>query len=138
MIRRDLLILATLAVVVTSILYGMACSFVSRAVPAGEMMDRIREAESRGEADLAMRISVKAVFYSADPKSFIDHAGTVPMFQKYLRAVHLMRQGHTDAAEPFLMNVTHSDSPLLAARARGRLDEYRYRAGVPCSERIPY
>ncbi|MBI4179559.1 hypothetical protein HY522_09080 [bacterium] len=101
-----------------------------------------RSAESRGETDLGLRLRIKDVYYAGRPASAAAESlegAAAPDVLNYLRAIEAIRAGRAADAESSLSRVAESSrSPLLAARARARLDQFRYGSSLPKSGEIPY
>ncbi len=107
------------------------------AVPAESLLAESQAANQRGETDLAFRLLVKGAFYSDRPEAFVSAAAD-PDHQEYLKGIESLRRGQLDDAERRFSRVAQSDSKLLAVRAQIRIEEMRYRTGIPNSARIPF
>ncbi|OGH59270.1 MAG: hypothetical protein A3G34_03025 [Candidatus Lindowbacteria bacterium RIFCSPLOWO2_12_FULL_62_27] len=111
---------------------------VRRSVPVEPFLSAARASESRGELDLAGRLMVKGVFYSAEPERFIQLAAPKSAFADYLNGLLAIRRVDLSGAEGFLSRAAASGAPLLATRAKLRLDHVRYGTGLPHMEEIPF
>lgn len=113
-------------------------AFVRRAVPVEETLASAREAMARGETDLAWRKILKGVTYSGEPAPFLAIASGDPPLESYLKGIDRLRERRLREAEDQFARAAESDSPLLAVRARIRLQEMRYGTGVPNAGKIPF
>ena len=111
---------------------------VERSMRSDRQLLALRQAESAGESDFAMRLRIKGVYYSEDPKIFMEPPSGTPAVDQYLKGLFELRTGRYDEAERLFGLAAESDSPLVAARAKIRFDEMRYRTGFPNAERLPF
>lgn len=137
-IRKALSVFAAILAVLAASIHFAAKFVVERSMPPDKLIEAVRQAESRGESDLAIRLRIKGVYYSGDPRRFVEPSSGTAAIDGYLAAILAMREGRPAEAEELFGRVANTDSPLLAARARIRLEEMRYRTGFPNADRIPF
>lgn len=136
--RTTVMVFFILFAVVSAALWFMARTVIARSVPPNLILTAAREALQREESDLAGRLIIKGIFYCRDPEPFLTLAEGQPALQDYAKAVEQLRGGPSEAAEKWLERAAASGTPLLAARAKIRLDEIRYGTGMPNADRLPF
>ena len=137
-IRRGIWTFLGLFAVVSIALHVSSGILVERAVDPERLEASIRRANSQGERALASRLQFKGIFYSGEPKRFIGHSSGDPALENYAMGLRDHHEGHPREAESHFMKSEESDSPVLAALSKIRLEQIRYGTGIPHSEKIPF
>lgn len=136
-LRNGFIAFAGILALTAAALWWGATRIRDISAPSDRLLAESAEAAARGEMDLAFRTLVKGAFYCDRPERFVEAASDEGS-RDYLKGIVALRRNAMPDAERWFGQAARSASPLIAARARVRLEEMRYGAGIPNSERIPF
>ncbi len=137
-LRNALVIFVTILAVVSATLHFIATTVLRRSASTEFFQTSIQQALERGETDLAGRLLAKGVYYASEPEKILNLPVGQPALHDYLKAMTAVRDGNYRDAEILFGRAASSGNPLLASRAKIRLEEMRYGTGLPHAERIPF